>query len=157
MKRNFESSTDVINNFTFFPNFASITKKYDLRKLLWISATFLKFQFCNKNWNIGNIYRNICFMWYLAWLHSVLYVYLLNEVLIRLIITRSDLSTIFDKIRHVIAYLMYLYFQSYFKDSWNTFDFVTVVGSIVDALMVEFAVSFEILWYIFLKIHNEVI
>ena len=33
-------------------------------------------------------------------------------------------------------------FQSYFKDYWNTFDFVTVVGSIVDALMVEFAVSF---------------
>lgn len=32
-------------------------------------------------------------------------------------------------------------FQSYFKDSWNTFDFVTVLGSIVDALMVEFAVS----------------
>lgn len=32
-------------------------------------------------------------------------------------------------------------FQSYFKDSWNIFDFVTVVGSIVDALMVEFAVS----------------
>ena len=32
-------------------------------------------------------------------------------------------------------------FQSYFKDAWNTFDFVTVVGSIVDALMVEFAVS----------------
>ena len=23
-------------------------------------------------------------------------------------------------------------FQNYFKDSWNTFDFVTVVGSIVD-------------------------
>ena len=34
-------------------------------------------------------------------------------------------------------------FQSYFKDAWNTFDFVTVVGSIVDALMVEFAVSFD--------------
>ena len=33
------------------------------------------------------------------------------------------------------------FLQSYFKDSWNTFDFVTVVGSIVDALMVEFAVS----------------
>jgi voltage-dependent calcium channel N type alpha-1B len=31
--------------------------------------------------------------------------------------------------------------QSYFKDAWNTFDFITVVGSIVDALMVEFAVS----------------
>jgi len=32
--------------------------------------------------------------------------------------------------------------RSYFKDSWNTFDFVTVVGSIVDALMVEFAKNF---------------
>merc|ERR1719266_617989 len=31
---------------------------------------------------------------------------------------------------------------SYFKDAWNTFDFVTVVGSIVDALMVEFAQNF---------------
>merc|ERR1719412_2710863 len=31
---------------------------------------------------------------------------------------------------------------SYFKDNWNTFDFVTVVGSIVDALMVEFAKNF---------------
>merc|ERR1719411_1029500 len=31
---------------------------------------------------------------------------------------------------------------SYFKDYWNTFDFVTVVGSIVDALMVEFAKNF---------------
>ncbi len=32
--------------------------------------------------------------------------------------------------------------QSYFKDSWNTFDFVTVVGSIVDAMMTEFAENF---------------
>merc|ERR1719220_431618 len=31
---------------------------------------------------------------------------------------------------------------SYFKDYWNTFDFITVVGSIVDALMVEFAKNF---------------
>ena len=30
--------------------------------------------------------------------------------------------------------------QSYFKDRWNMFDFITVLGSIVDALMVEFAV-----------------
>ena len=36
---------------------------------------------------------------------------------------------------------LFPFLQSYFKDSWNTFDFVTVVGSIVDALMVEFAVS----------------
>merc|ERR1719192_3078270 len=32
--------------------------------------------------------------------------------------------------------------RSYFKDSWNTFDFITVLGSIVDALMVEFAKNF---------------
>ena len=41
-----------------------------------------------------------------------------------------------------VYFFLYLYcFQSYFKDSWNTFDFITVLGSIVDALMVEFAVS----------------
>ena len=29
-----------------------------------------------------------------------------------------------------------LIFQNYFKDSWNTFDFITVVGSIIDATKV---------------------
>ena len=29
--------------------------------------------------------------------------------------------------------LFLLVFQNYFKDSWNTFDFITVVGSIIDA------------------------
>ena len=29
-----------------------------------------------------------------------------------------------------------LFFQNYFKDSWNTFDFITVVGSIIDATKV---------------------
>lgn len=33
-------------------------------------------------------------------------------------------------------------FRSYFRDRWNMFDFITVVGSIVDALMVEFAKNF---------------
>ena len=48
------------------------------------------------------------------------------------------------------------FFQSYFKDSWNTFDFVTVVGSIVDALMVEFAVSLNLHFYTFAfdNVHN---
>ncbi|KAL2726961.1 Voltage-dependent calcium channel type A subunit alpha-1 [Vespula squamosa] len=27
---------------------------------------------------------------------------------------------------------------NFFKDSWNTFDFITVIGSIVDALVIEF-------------------
>ena len=30
--------------------------------------------------------------------------------------------------------------QNFFKDPWNTFDFITVIGSIVDALVVEFGV-----------------
>ena len=37
---------------------------------------------------------------------------------------------------------MFSTFKSYFKDPWNIFDCITVVGSIVDALMVEFAVRF---------------
>jgi voltage-dependent calcium channel N type alpha-1B len=31
--------------------------------------------------------------------------------------------------------------KNFFKDPWNTFDFVTVVGSIIDALVVEFGVN----------------
>ncbi|XP_022255052.1 voltage-dependent calcium channel type A subunit alpha-1-like, partial [Limulus polyphemus] len=31
---------------------------------------------------------------------------------------------------------------NYFRDSWNTFDFITVVGSIVDALVMEIEVNF---------------
>jgi len=31
--------------------------------------------------------------------------------------------------------------QNFFKDPWNIFDFVTVIGSIVDALVVELGVS----------------
>ena len=29
--------------------------------------------------------------------------------------------------------ILLFFFQNYFKDSWNTFDFITVVGSIIDA------------------------
>ena len=31
--------------------------------------------------------------------------------------------------------------QNFFKDSWNTFDFVTVVGSVIDAAVVEFKLA----------------
>lgn len=31
--------------------------------------------------------------------------------------------------------------QNFFRDPWNTFDFVTVIGSIVDALVIELGVS----------------
>ena len=32
--------------------------------------------------------------------------------------------------------------QNYFRDPWNVFDFITVVGSITDVLVTEFGVSF---------------
>jgi len=34
-----------------------------------------------------------------------------------------------------------LILQNYFKDSWNVFDFITVVGSIIDVLVTEIKVS----------------
>lgn len=30
--------------------------------------------------------------------------------------------------------------QNFFRDAWNIFDFITVIGSIVDALVIEFGV-----------------
>ena len=35
----------------------------------------------------------------------------------------------------------FLAVQNYFKDSWNVFDFITVVGSIIDVLVTEVNVS----------------
>ena len=35
----------------------------------------------------------------------------------------------------------FLVVQNYFKDSWNVFDFITVVGSIIDVLVTEVNVS----------------
>jgi hypothetical protein len=34
---------------------------------------------------------------------------------------------------HQFLFFTLILFQNYFKDSWNTFDFITVVGSIIDA------------------------
>lgn len=31
--------------------------------------------------------------------------------------------------------------QNFFKDPWNVFDFITVIGSIIDALVIELGVS----------------
>lgn len=33
-------------------------------------------------------------------------------------------------------------FQNFFKDPWNIFDLITVIGSIIDALILELGVSF---------------
>uniref|UniRef100_V9I874 Voltage-dependent calcium channel type A subunit alpha-1 n=2 Tax=Apis cerana TaxID=7461 RepID=V9I874_APICE len=33
--------------------------------------------------------------------------------------------------------------RNFFKDAWNTFDFITVIGSIVDALVIEFGERFS--------------
>lgn len=39
-------------------------------------------------------------------------------------------------------YFTVIVFQNYFHDSWNIFDFVTVIGSITDALVTIFGVRF---------------
>ena len=38
----------------------------------------------------------------------------------------------------------YLGLQNYFKDSWNVFDFITVVGSIIDVLVTEIKVFLSV-------------
>jgi len=34
-----------------------------------------------------------------------------------------------------------MFVQNYFQDSWNVFDFITVIGSVTDVLVSEFDVS----------------
>lgn len=46
--------------------------------------------------------------------------------------------------------LRFLFFpfrqQNFFKDPWNVFDFITVIGSIIDALVLELGVSWSFLF-----------
>lgn len=37
---------------------------------------------------------------------------------------------------------MFSLLKNFFKDPWNTFDFITVIGSIIDALVVEIGVRY---------------
>ena len=37
--------------------------------------------------------------------------------------------------------IYYCVLQNFFKDPWNVFDFITVIGSIIDALVLELGVS----------------
>ena len=37
--------------------------------------------------------------------------------------------------------LIYIHLQNYFRDGWNTFDFITVLGSIADVIITEVGVS----------------
>jgi voltage-dependent calcium channel P/Q type alpha-1A len=41
-----------------------------------------------------------------------------------------------------------LLFKNYFRDGWNRFDFITVVGSITDALVTEFGGHFVSLGFL---------
>ena len=49
--------------------------------------------------------------------------------------THCMLETPLTKVMSKLYFYLILlfFFQNYFKDSWNTFDFITVVGSIIDA------------------------
>jgi hypothetical protein len=41
-----------------------------------------------------------------------------------------------------------MYVQNFFKDPWNVFDFITVIGSIIDALVLELGVSYDLVWLV---------
>ncbi|VDO41189.1 unnamed protein product, partial [Brugia timori] len=44
--------------------------------------------------------------------------------------------------------ILLTYFKNYFRDGWNRFDFITVVGSITDALVTEFGGHFVSLGFL---------
>ncbi len=46
---------------------------------------------------------------------------------------RRLINVLVKKLTNFFSCSCFPYFQPYFKDSWNTFDFITVVGSIIDA------------------------
>ncbi|XP_046144194.1 voltage-dependent calcium channel type A subunit alpha-1 isoform X10 [Osmia bicornis bicornis] len=43
----------------------------------------------------------------------------------------------------IVLNTVLLMMKNFFKDAWNTFDFITVIGSIVDALVIEFGERFS--------------
>lgn len=49
---------------------------------------------------------------------------------------------IFGKIKKQFNCIFAVIVQNYFKDAWNTFDFITVIGSIIDAVISEFTVIY---------------
>jgi len=38
---------------------------------------------------------------------------------------------------HVTYFYLYNVVQNYFRDPWNVFDFITVIGSVTDVLLTE--------------------
>ncbi|XP_063609776.1 voltage-dependent calcium channel type A subunit alpha-1-like, partial [Penaeus indicus] len=69
-----------------------------------------------KYYQAGNLYMDI-----LGYLNNVFTVFFLLECVLK-----------------IIAYGC----RNFFKDPWHTFDFITVIGSIIDALVVEFGENF---------------
>lgn len=56
-----------------------------------------------------------------------------------------------------LLFLLFFHWQNYFKDAWNIFDCVTVLGSITDILVTELGVSRRICRFAFLRdLHWEV-
>lgn len=56
-----------------------------------------------------------------------------------------------------LLFLRSFHWQNYFKDAWNIFDCVTVLGSITDILVTEIGVSRRIYRFVFLRdLYSEV-
>lgn len=47
-----------------------------------------------------------------------------------------------------IAFVCLLYVQGYFGDPWNVFDFIIVIGSVVDVILSEVDVSSDLFLFI---------
>ncbi len=71
--------------------------------------------------------------------HVLMMVYLSSTLLLSQMslyivsLANNNLLSVWIERRHDDLMPCHCTFQNYFKDSWNTFDFITVVGSIIDA------------------------
>ncbi|XP_023223978.1 voltage-dependent calcium channel type A subunit alpha-1-like [Centruroides sculpturatus] len=69
-----------------------------------------------------------------------------NKYGIKYKIWKVVVSTIFEYCIMILIVLntLLLMMKNFFKDPWNTFDFITVIGSVIDALVMEIGVSTQV-------------
>lgn len=54
----------------------------------------------------------------------------------------ATVKFLFIKVTTVGYFINCVYFlKNFFRDPWNTFDFITVIGSVIDVMVMELGVS----------------
>lgn len=66
-----------------------------------------------------------------------------------LILSYLSLSLQSPPLPPLSANFLWTFSQNFFKDAWNVFDFITVIGSIIDAMVLEIGVRTYNALYIF--------